>query len=80
MIKVGEVIGDALLYPLEPAYLGTWGYKAGLLRYVRLQGEGAPPTGGALTNSGRRHMYGGKNQILNVASTYTCAEILLFLY
>ena len=39
MMKVGEVIGDALyIFPL-----------AGLLKYVRPQGEGAPPSGGALT-------------------------------
>ena len=37
MIKVGVVVGDALYIP------------SGRLRYVRLQREGAPPSGGALT-------------------------------
>ena len=55
--------------------------RAGLRRcVVRLQGAGAPPAAAPELDSGRRHIYGGKIQISNLAFVYTCAEILLFLY
>ena len=59
-----------LLYPLGTTYLGTWGYREGV-RGLAAARE---------LDSGRQHMYGGKNQISNLAFTYTCAESLLFLY
>ena len=52
--------------------------QAGLLRYVRLQGEGAPPSGGALPKLwSAARIWREKS---NLAFIYTCAEILLFLY
>ena len=50
MIKVGGVVDDALLYPLEPAYSGTLGHKEGVRRLV---------AAGELL-SGRRHNMAGK--------------------
>ena len=70
MIKAGVVVGDTLLYPLGPAYLGMWGHREGVHRLAAARELG----------SGRQHIYDGKNQISNLAFIYTCAEILLFLY
>ena len=58
----------ALLYPLGPTYLGTWGHREGVCRLAAARELG----------SGRQHTYGEKNQISNLVFIYTCAEILLF--
>ena len=63
MIKIGEIVGDAPLYPLGPAYLGTRGHREG----VRLLAAARE------LDSGKRHIYGGKNQISNLTFIYTCA-------
>ena len=70
MIKAVGVVGDALLYPLGPAYLGTWGNREGVRRLAAV----------CELDSGRWRIYGGKNQISNLEFIYTCAEILLFLF
>ena len=63
MIKVGDKSSRrrAPIYP-----------RAGLLRCVRLQGEGVPPSGNTLTKLwSAAYIYGGKNQISNLAFIYT---------
>ena len=60
----------ALLYSLEPTYLGTWDCKEGVRSLAAARELG----------SSRQHIYGEKNQISNLGFIYTCAEILLFLY
>ena len=56
----------ALLYPLGPTYLGTWGYRERMRRLAAAHD----------LCSGWPHIYGGKNQISNLAFIYTCSEIL----
>ena len=55
--------------------------RAGLLRYVRPQREDNHPAAAhELRLCLAAYIYGGKNQISNLALIYTFAEILLFLY
>ena len=68
VIKADGVIDDALLYLLEPAYLGTWDYREMVHRLS------------AAYELDSGHVYGGKNQISNLAFIDTCAKILLFFY
>ena len=60
---------QALLYPLEPTYLGTWGFRE---RVRRLAAVHEPDSS--------RRIYSGKIQISYLVFIYTCDEILLFLY
>ena len=53
--------------------------QAGLLRWGNREGVRRLAAVRDL-DSGRLHIYGGKNQISNLAFIYTCAEMLLFLY
>ena len=66
MIKSGGVVGDTFLYLFRSTYLGTRGHKEGVRRLAAVH-ELDPV---------RRYIYGGKNQISNLAFIYACAEIV----
>ena len=72
MIKVGRVVDDVLLYLSS---------RTGLLRYVRLQEEGAPPSGDASTkfwSAAYRYMAGKiKFQIWHLC--ILCRNFIVFI-
>ena len=53
--------------------------RAGLLRYVRLQGEGAPPSGGKLTRLwSAAHIWREKSNLKFGIYLYSCRNVIVF--
>ena len=69
MIKVGEVVGTRYISP-----------QVGLLRYVRLQGEGAPPSGDVLTKLWlAAHICREKSNFKFAIYLYLCRNFIVFI-